>query len=270
MSIYPQLADYHMHTPLCRHAEGWPVDLAARAVELGLAEIGFSDHSPMPSDGFDDWRMSLSDLPRYLEEVEKARAAFPQLPIRLGMEVDWLKGGEAWLDQLAGCAEWDYLIGSVHYVGEWNFDSPYAPHRQRWSDFGVEAAWDHYWALFADCARSKRFEILGHADLIKKFGHRPEGDLRRWYVPAVEALRESGAAFEINTAGLFKDVQEMYPAEEFVRLACEAGVPLTINSDAHAPGEVGRAFPEAEAMARRCGYTETVRFVRRARHAVPL
>ena len=83
--MYTALADYHVHTPLCHHASGWPVEYARRAVELGLGELGFADHSPMPAH-FDDWRMLREDLPRYLDEVEKARAQFPQLTIRLGLE----------------------------------------------------------------------------------------------------------------------------------------------------------------------------------------
>ena len=51
---FSQFADYHTHTPLCRHAEGNPVDYAKRAIEIGLDEIGFSDHSPMNNDGFDE------------------------------------------------------------------------------------------------------------------------------------------------------------------------------------------------------------------------
>ena len=70
----PHRCDYHLHTPLCHHATGWPIDFARRAVELGFSEIGFSDHSPM-SEQFDDWRMALADLPRYLEAVEEARAS---------------------------------------------------------------------------------------------------------------------------------------------------------------------------------------------------
>jgi histidinol-phosphatase (PHP family) len=86
----------------------------------------------------------------------------------------------------------------------------------------------------------------------------------------VAAVAEAGIAIEINTAGLFKDVQEMYPALEFLTLARSAGIPLTINSDAHAPHEVGRAFPEAVQLARAAGYSELVRFARRTRTVVKL
>src|SRR5512139_2470236 len=116
-------ADYHMHTPLCRHARGEPKELAARAVAIGLNEIGFSDHNPMARDDFDDWRMRLSDLAAYVEKVEEARRAFPQLTIKLALEVDYLPGCEDWVRDLAVRFPWDYFIGSVHYVSEtWAID----------------------------------------------------------------------------------------------------------------------------------------------------
>ena len=260
-------ADYHLHTPLCHHASGWPIDYARRAVELGLPEIGFSDHSPMPQ-FFDDWRMAEDDLPRYFESVERAREAFPGLPIRLGLEVDWLEGGEAWIDTLTSRAPWDYLIGSVHYLGDWNFDNP--AETVRFGEFGIEEAWERYWTLFGQAARSRRFDIMGHPDLVKKFKHHPPGDLRRYYEPAVQACLEGDVAIEINTAGLFKPVAQMYPAPGFLTLAAAAGIPLTINSDAHAPEEVGRAFPEAIALAEACGFHHLVRFNQRVRCEVPL
>ena len=264
----PLPADYHMHTPLCRHATGTPQAFVAKALELGLPEIGFSDHSPMPRE-FDDWRMLIEELPEYFAWVQRAQVAGgDRLPVRLGLEVDWLEGGEAWIDELARMAPWDYFIGSVHYLGEWNFDNPRLV--DGFSTLGVEQAWDRYWQLFAQAARSRRFDIMGHPDLIKKFGHRPAGDLRRWYEPAVAAVAEAGVAIEINTAGLFKDVREMYPAQGFLELAAQAGIPVTINSDAHAPDECGRAFAEAVALARAAGYDSLVRFKGRQRTAVPL
>ena len=71
-------ADYHMHTPLCRHAAGEPADYARRALEIGLTEIGFSDHSPMLRDDFDNWRMRFNQLDEYVEKVRKAQKDFPK------------------------------------------------------------------------------------------------------------------------------------------------------------------------------------------------
>lgn len=267
----PALADYHTHTPLCHHAEGWPVDYARRAVERGLAELGFADHSPMPAarEPFDNWRMALADLPRYFAAVDEARAAFPGLPIRLGLEVDYIDGHEAWIEELAGMAPWDYLIGSVHYIAPgWDVDNP--AHISRFQTHPVEEIWRMYFDAFERCIRSRLFDFVGHPDLPKKFGHRPGGDLRRFYEPIVAALAETGTAFEINTAGLRKPVGECYPGLAFLQLAREAGVGMLINSDAHAPQEVGEGFEAALTLAREAGYTEVLRFRGREKQAVAI
>lgn len=260
--------DYHLHTPLCKHAVGHPKEYAAAAVALGLPEIGLSDHSPMP-EYFDDWRMAWDEFPSYLEMVDEARAAYPALPIRLGLEVDYLEGGERWIEELAGKADFDYFIGSVHYIAPgWDVDNP--KHISRFSDHGVEEIWAMYWRLFEKAIRSRLFDFMGHPDLPKKFGHRPQGDLRPYYEPSIQALLDTGTAFEINTAGLRKDVREMYPSREFLEMAASAGIPLLINSDAHAPGEVGADFAAAVALARETGFKETLRLVGRSAERVPL
>ena len=260
--------DYHLHTPLCKHAEGHPREYATAAQKLGLPEIGFSDHSPM-REHFDDWRMEWAEFPRYLEMVDEARAEFPALPIRLGLEVDYLEGGEAWIEELSGSADFDYLIGAVHYLAPgWDVDNP--KHISRFTEFSVDEIWTLYFRLYEKAIRSRLFDFMAHPDLPKKFGHRPAGDLRRYYGPVIHALADTGTAFEINTAGLRKDVKEMYPARGFLEMAFAANVPLLINSDAHAPGEVGADFDKAVQLANEVGYTETLRFEKRQRRAMPL
>lgn len=256
-----------MHTPLCRHAEGWPVDYARAAVDRGLEEIGFADHSPMEQP-FDDWRMLREDLPRYLEAVEEARARYPQLIIRLGLECDFLPGQEAWIAELATMADWDYLIGSVHYLSQgWEVDHPKYLARH---EGHAEGIWEDYWDLYVQCIRSGLFDFVAHPDLPKKFGITPSGDLRRFYERAVKALAETGMPFEINTAGLRKDCREMYPARGFLELASAAGIPLVISSDAHTPGDVAANFDEAAALASECGFTRTLRFEKRRRSSVKI
>ena len=101
-------ADYHMHTPLCKHAEGAPVAYARRALSLGLPEIGFSDHSPLPR-YYDDWRMLDEEFPTYVGLIEEARQAVPELPIRLGLEVDYFEDGQDWILELSGRVRWDTM-----------------------------------------------------------------------------------------------------------------------------------------------------------------
>lgn len=258
-------ADYHSHTPLCRHAEGTPAAYLDAALDAGISEYGVSDHAPVLPEPFDDWRMLSSELDSYLEWIDEARAhADGRLPVRAGLECDWLPGCEDWIAELAGRHRWDYLIGSVHYLGNrWDFDNP--KWLGRWAETDVEEAWSLYWDAYTAMAESGLFDILAHPDLIKKFGYRPDGDLQRYYDPAVEAIASSGSVIEINTAGWYKPCAEQYPDLAFLRTAREAGVPLVISSDAHVPSDLGRDFDRAIALARETGYAETVLFAERQR-----
>jgi histidinol-phosphatase (PHP family) len=262
-------ADYHMHTPLCLHATGWPADYAAAAVKAGLAEIGFSDHSPMRQDGFDNWRMKFSQLDEYVEAVRGAQRDFPGLVIKLGLEVDYLPGQEEWVRELAGRHPWDYFIGSVHYVsGGWDIDNP--AKLSRWTGLDVYEVWTDYFERLTLAASSGLFNIIGHADLPKKFGHRPDRDCTPLFDRFLNAALKGGVAIELNTAGLRKECREIYPAPPLVRAAAAKGVPLTFGSDAHLPGDVGAGFAEAMQLARDAGHTRWCRWTQRRCEPVPL
>lgn len=245
-----------MHTPLCRHAQGEPSEYAAQAVKLGLKEIGFSDHSPMSRDDFDDWRMHASQLDEYVAAVEKARKDHPTLSIKLALEVDYLPGQEDWIRQLASRHPWDYFIGSVHYVSEtWAIDSPYT--LAEWKHRDPLEVWTAYFERLTMAAESGLFEIIGHADLCKKFCFYPREDCTPLFEKFLQAAKRKDVAIELNTAGLRKDCKEIYPSRKIVEMASALGVPITFGSDAHAPAEVGLNFAEAIALARSAGYTHT-------------
>jgi len=262
-------ADYHMHTPLCRHATGEPSDYAAAATVLGLREIGFSDHSPMLEDDFDDWRMRNDQLDEYVSKIQEARQRHPELTIRLAMEVDYLPDRVEWVRALSGRHPWDYLIGSVHYIsGGWDIDSPFK--RELWERCDVDAVWTEYFARLTQAAASGLFDIIGHADLPKKFGHQPKGDLTPMITGFLDACATTDTAIELNTAGLRKECREIYPSRQFLQWAREKGVAITFGSDAHAPDEVGADFVQAVALATSVGFAHTRRFNGRKRQDVPL
>jgi len=250
-----------MHTPLCRHASGEPVDYVRRAVELGFTEIGFSDHSPMARDDFDDWRMFNRQLDEYVEQVRRAQREFPQLTIRLGLEVDYLPGHEEWIRDLAARHPWDYFIGSVHYVSEdWAIDNP--SKLSEWKQRDTFEVWSVYFDWLTRAAETGLFEIIGHADLPKKFGHRPTQDCTPLYDRFLTAAKKHNCAIELNTAGLRKDCQEIYPSRSILELAFQKGVLITFGSDAHKPEEVGMNFAEAIKLAHSVGYTHCRRLAR--------
>jgi len=259
--------DYHMHTPLCRHASGEPVEYARRALELGFTEIGFSDHSPMTRDDFDEWRMFNHQLDEYVAKVRHAQREFPQLTIRLALEVDYLPGHEDWIRDLAARHPWDYFIGSVHYISDsWDIDNPNKV--SQWKNQDTFEVWSVYFERLTRAAESGLFEIIGHADLPKKFGHRPSRDCTPLYERFLTAAKAHNCAIELNTAGLRKDCQEIYPSCGILELAWQKGVPITFGSDAHKPAEVGMNFAEAIQLARSVGYQECWKLAGRKRETI--
>ncbi len=253
--------DYHLHTYLCRHAKGTPSDLAERAVALGIAEIGITEHAPMKREDWDDWHMAIGDLDLYLALIRQAQEDWPQLTIRCGLEVDYLPEHEDWIGELRDRHPWDYLIGSVHYVSDtFDFDNP--AKRHRWEEEGVDRIWEESLDRLARAAASGLFQILGHVDLCKKFGHQPQSDMTSRFERLLETARDNRVAVEINTAGLCKPCREMYPSIDILSMASRLGVPLTFGSDAHHPRDVGMAFGEAVALARQAGYREYTQWER--------
>lgn len=246
-----QRTDYHTHTPLCLHARGEPEAFVARALELGLTAYGIADHAPMPpeQEPYDNWRMLNADAPRYREWIARARAAAAgsTLSILTGLECDWLPGIEPWISELRRTFDCDYLIGSVHYLRHHESvdDAIYA---DRSITGNTERDWELYWQAITDMIKSGLFDIVGHIDLVKIWGRVPEGDLMRYYTPALEALQQSGIAVEINTAGWHKRCAEQYPSRAFLQELLARRIPIVIDSDAHYPEHVSRDRERAIAL----------------------
>jgi histidinol-phosphatase (PHP family) len=173
------------------------------------------------------------------------------------LEVDYLPGHEDWIRNLASRHPWDYFIGSVHYVSDdWAVDSPFQ--LAKWKHRDAFEVWSVYFDRLTMAAATGLFEIIGHADLPKKFGHRPTKDCTPLYEKFLNAAKQHNCAIELNTAGLRKDCKEIYPSREILQLAFQKGVPITFGSDAHTPEEVGMNFAEAIQLARDAGYFQSL------------
>ncbi len=266
------MIDYHMHTTRCGHAAGTMEEYVRQALVLGLGEIGFSDHLYLywlpESDRDPTLAMREKELPEYVESVLRLRELYPRIPIRLGLEADYIPGREETLARILENYPWDYVYGSVHFIGDWGFDdSRQAARYARWD---VDELYGRYFDLVKDAAATGLFDIMAHLDLVKKFGHRPQADPGLLYAEVARALKKAGVSLEVSTAGLRKPVGEIYPGPRLLEECARQGVPATLGSDAHKPTEVGLQLDQAVAALRSAGYRQIVRFARRRRSAVPL
>lgn len=261
------LADYHSHTVRCGHAEGTMEAYVEAAISHGLAEFGFSCHVPMywlPEHKRDPGiAMRMEELDPYVSDVLSLRSRYPEIPIRLGIEADFIPGREEDLVNLLAPYPWDYVIGSVHFIGDWDFDNPAKV--SGYSGWDISDLYARFFSLETMAARSGLFDILAHIDLIKKFGHRPSHDLGRLYADVAAQIAAAGVAVELSTAGLRKPVREIYPNPALLKECALRGVPIVISSDAHSPDEVAWGFADARNLAVQTGFTHLARFAGRNR-----
>lgn len=262
------IVDYHMHTPLCRHAVGEPEAYARRALELGIEEIGFSDHCPMPASYDPDWRMSPAEYPTYIDMVRRCQKAFPQLSIKLGLEADYHPGTEDFVRDVIAANPFDYVIGSIHYLGDWAFDNP--DHTRGFEKQDLHKIYSQYYGLVEKLAATRMFDIVGHPDVIKKFGHRPTTDYEPLERRALEAVAKAGMALDVNTSGLARPAKEIYPSLRILKMARSMGIDITFGSDAHDPRRVGDCFAQAVAQAKEAGYTQFRRYAQRRFDLLPI
>ncbi len=256
-------ADYHMHTFLCGHASGKPFEYADRALQLGLSEIGFSDHAPLVSHEDRSITMSFDELPHYHEMLERLKAQYARknLTIKIGIEADFIPGYEEKTKAILEAYPYDYVLGSVHFIGDFAFDNP--NQKDRLQTGNIDKVYLDYHALLRKSAACGLFDIMSHVDLVKKFGDRPTKDLSAEIEKTAQVFKKSGVVIEINSSGLRKPVKEIYPSLSDLAIYCSAGVPVTFGSDAHAPEDVGAGFGEALALAKKAGYKEYVLFGQR-------
>jgi histidinol-phosphatase (PHP family) len=163
------------------------------------------------------------------------------------------------------------VVGSVHFLRDLSLDT------EEYSVWGAgesaEKVWRRYFETVAESARSGLYDIIGHPDLVKVWGRGapvPDGDLRRYYEPAVEAFADSGVAVELSTAGWRKPVGEQYPARPFLEMVVEAGCPIALSSDAHVSDQLGFEYERALELLEAVGVGEIAVFEQRQRTLEPV
>jgi histidinol-phosphatase (PHP family) len=230
------------------------------AAGRGIDEIGFSEHVYYFRQTGSLWTVPYQtercvyDLDAYCDAVVQAKRR--GLPVKLGLEVDYVPGREEDTRELLAPYPWDYLIGSVHFIDGHGIDGP----PPLVDEVGPEETWRRYESTLSAAAASGLFDTLAHPDLVKMFGPRLDWD----WVDLISTL--GGVCLEVSSAGLHKSHGRLYPEPELLAAARRTGVPITLASDAHAPQNVGRDLDRAIAHARAAGYeTVTVFDARRAR-----
>ncbi|MMZ47549.1 Histidinol-phosphatase [compost metagenome] len=269
--------DYHTHHARCGHAIGSLEEYVQQGIRLGLDQLGLSDHMPLlhvkPADYYPEMAMPMEELPRYVEECLELKERFKgQIDIRVGLEGDYIEGWEREIEDIITAYPWDYVIGSVHFLGEWDITDFRQVHH--WEGKNVLEVYRTYYDAISKAAATGLYDIMGHLDVIKRFGYHPKPEemeeLRELERSALSAVARSGRAMELNASGLSKPCAEMFPSRRMLDEAFSLGIPLTVGSDAHDPAKLSEHLEKARALLYEVGYRELAVFQHRERSLVPL
>ena len=273
------LTDYHVHlrpdepenTPdrffTAANAERYREAASERGIdELGVAEHIYRFRAALEIWDHPFWRQYANDdLDEYCGFVRE------ETDLRLGIEMDFVPGREDRISTVLDGRDWDYVVGSVHFLRNHSLDT------EDYSVWGAgesaERVWRRYFETVAESARSGLYDVIGHPDLVKVWGRAaqvPDGDLRYFYEPAVEAFAEADVAVELSTAGWRKPVGEQYPAVPFLEMLVDAGCPLALSSDAHESDQLGFEYDRAVELLESLGVREIAVFEGRTRRLEPI
>lgn len=254
-----ELINTHCHSKYCGHGEGEIDEYVRAALDAGIKTLAFTEHFPL-SDAFDPagyLSVPADRMNAYIADVRAAQERHPQIEILLGIELDYLGEYEDRRLQDAGLGQFDLILESVHFVDKWPFDDP--AQRDVWEKEGQpDRIWRRYIDLWCQLASSQEpgIRIMSHPDLAKKFGYMPSFSLEPEYRKMAEAAKSGGKLIEVNTSGAYYLCKEQFPSSGLLEQFCRAGVPCTVGTDAHVPGNVARDIDLAYRLMESAGYKE--------------
>ncbi|MBU0763559.1 MAG: histidinol-phosphatase HisJ family protein [Bacteroidetes bacterium] len=252
------LPDYHIHTILS-DGKSAHEDYIRKAIEKNVPEIGFSDHVCIKEVG---WRMDPDDIPLMVEKVTGLKKiARHDVNIRFGVEMDYIPGEDDEIASVLAILPLDYAIGSIHFIDDWNYDSD----PSRYEKMNIYELFELYFSAVQMSAASGLFDIIGHCDMIKKFGHYPKRNIDHLLEKTAGVFRDSDVVIELNTNGLNKPCKDFYPSPHFLEICHRYKVPVTLSSDAHSADKLGQYFGDAIRLLKETGYKDYAVFSERKR-----
>jgi histidinol-phosphatase (PHP family) len=267
-----------------RHAAGSLEEVVESAIRAGFSTYGVSEHAPRyrAEDLFpDEADLDVGDLARAFETYVDAALALrdrhaDRIELLVGFETEVLPPRD-WTERMLALRrqhpEFDYVVGSVHHVGDASIDmTPELTAKVAEEMGGREILERLYFEGGAELVERLRPEIVGHFDLIRKFdGVDANFGPGTWkhIERALEAVRDVGAVLDVNAAPARRKLGPVYPLPPLLERACEMGIPVTLGDDSHGPAQVGVGLDDCMRAIEQAGYRR-VHYLTRKRGEIRL
>jgi histidinol-phosphatase (PHP family) len=257
--------DYHVHEMHSRDSRESTIPLYVEAAEAnGVEEVCFTTH--LITEG-PDVKLSIqeNEIDEYIESILTINETTDVL-LKPGLEIDYIPGDQGRIERILDEYNWEYILGSVHLVGEWDVGS-----RKRSPGFFagrqlVESTHDYY-SLYKDAVETGMFDMMSHPDYWRRYHHNARPEPARWEeyseacLEAIDALKSHDMGVEVNTSGRRHEHGVQYPIREFLEAVNNKGIrKVTIGSDSHLPNHLGYWLVEAVDLLRDVGFKNVTSF----------
>lgn len=264
--------DYHVHTPLCKHATGTPAQMVQAAFEKGLEGIAFLDHlalPPLPGNN----SMQANDIPLYMNTIRSLEEAWKgKIQVLCGLEMDFHPESLPLIRKTLENFDFDIVGGSVHFVEGYNIASRKS--RSSWAHLSAFFLYEAYLDAVEEMIKADFCDVLCHLDLMEKFApdlsQSDKEKIGQRMQKILDLAAKRNCCVELNTSGRYQPMGRSYPSDAILRGCLERDIPVIFSSDAHHPDEVGRDFNEERARLNGIGFAQIASFYRRKRISVSL
>lgn len=257
--------DYHVHTPLCKHATGSPALMIQAALEKGLKGIAFLDHltlPPLPGEN----SMQINDIPLYLQHIRGLEEAWKgKIRVLCGLEIDFHPESLPAIRKILDRFDFDFVGGSVHFVEGYNISSRKS--RLFWNHLPILPMYEAYLHSVEQMIKADMCDVICHLDLLEKFAPDLSQEKREKILCRMKKILDLAArknrCLELNTSGLHHPRGSFYPSDVILKACIERDIPVFLASDAHSPDEVGRNFLMGKEKLKSLGIKKTAGFYRK-------
>jgi histidinol-phosphatase (PHP family) len=271
MTFVPRVSVHGGHSgQFCHHAKD-SLDAVVQAyIAAGFAWAGITEHMPPLDDSkryFDEVDSGIAatalqqQFKRYFAECRRLQAHYAgQIKLFTAFETETYSGSSAFVKRLIADTQPDYIVGSVHHVGDVGIDETPALYAAATAKAGsLEALYCQYFdaqfAMLEDLVPA----VVGHFDLIRIFDPDYVTTLK---LPSVWTriernlafLAERGLIMDFNLRG-FDKATEQYPSMPVLRRALELGVSIAPGDDSHGVNSVGRNYDKGVALLAELGHS---------------
>ena len=262
------MIDNHIHTKLCKHAQGEVFEYVESAIKKGVKEITFTDHNPLPGNFDIAHRMNFEQMDIYADWVRKAQDAYPEIKIGYGIEADYYEGFEKFTESFLNKYDFDLVIMSVHYIKNWTLEN--WVFNFHFPEKSLSQVYKEYLNTVIKGVNTGLFDILGHADLIKTKNESVLNTQTDLVNRLLSDLKKNNMAIEFNTSGYRKKACGPFPGLDWIPFIQKHNVAITTGSDAHLPEQVALEFPQIYQILINSGFKEIATFSKRKIEFHPL